>query len=264
MSIEYMNNAWKLKLEPSVKFIFITLADCCDHQGQCFPSIRFISQRTGFSESTVHRAISDLEEMGFLKREKQVRKNGSDSTNKYTIINACPPPTVTPTPPTVTPPGSHHDTPYNHHLDPSSIKNKKTKTKKEKIDVAIAPCESENDVLFEKLYEDYPKEGRKSHTEAKAVFSKVDLSKDTPDKISSSLEAQKREKELHAQYGLFRPRFKDIASWIRKKRWLDPVLTEQEIRKLAQDQARMSGKINNDAQDLYQRPSRMGMSENAR
>lgn len=251
MSIEFMNNVWKLNLEPSVKFVFITLADCCDHQGQCFPSIRFISERTGYSESTVHRAISDLEEKEYLKKEKQVRKNGSDSTNKYTIINTYTPPTMTPTTPTMTPPGSQDETPYNHHLDPSSDPKTKKTNKKEKTHASRGVLEK----LFESLYIDYPL--KKSRQKALEAFIKINPDESMVEIMRSALRLQMRERAMLMEKGLFAPNYKHLATWLNQRCWLDEIYdpnTEQKIaknerlarmqREITEEQQRREGKLN--------------------
>lgn len=288
MSIEYMNLVWKsnLEIEPSDKFILLTLANCCDHEGSCFPSIFYLSQMTGYSESTVHRSLNRLTKLEIIKKDNQIRKNGSATSNKYWILihiealmaesNTV---TMTPPPVTMTPPPCHHDTPYIHHLDPSIETKQKEKLKKEKVSVASAPA-SENiistnaksdpaflkktgilvniletdkilevtnktliSILFKALWDSYPKEGRKASNKAMASFLKINPTDGSSEFILERLEAQKNEKALCAKKGVFCASWRHITTWINQRGWEDEILTDEEIERLAREEAQKRGKF---------------------
>ena len=52
--------------DPVNRYIMLKLADNANDEGYCFPSLPEISARTRYSESTVRRAIHDLERLGYL------------------------------------------------------------------------------------------------------------------------------------------------------------------------------------------------------
>ena len=49
-------------------------------------AIGTIARDLGLSRSTVKRALKDLEEKGYLKREIRHRENGGFTSNRYTIL----------------------------------------------------------------------------------------------------------------------------------------------------------------------------------
>lgn len=69
MSTRIMAKCWPLKLDGTPKSVLISLADQANDDGVCWPSVGSISQRTGWNERTVRRAIADLEKCGVLARE---------------------------------------------------------------------------------------------------------------------------------------------------------------------------------------------------
>lgn len=67
MSIHWSSWGWDNgPLDPIDRYIFIKLADNADQDGHCYPSMPEIVNRTRFSESTVRRAIKNLERDGYL------------------------------------------------------------------------------------------------------------------------------------------------------------------------------------------------------
>lgn len=66
------------------KCVYLYLCRCADSKAQSYPSHAKIAGRTGFSISTVRRAIEELIEVGLLT--KGVRSNGGAS-NLYTLIH---------------------------------------------------------------------------------------------------------------------------------------------------------------------------------
>lgn len=86
MSIEIMNLCWNLELESSVaKFVLISLADNANHEGACYPSIKYIARRTSCSERTVHRALGYLESIGLIKKSQRRTEHNRCMSNYYTI-----------------------------------------------------------------------------------------------------------------------------------------------------------------------------------
>lgn len=70
MSIPLINEAFDCDLPPTDKFILVSLADQANPmEGNCcWPSVKTISARTGYSPSTIHAALNRLEAGGRLTR----------------------------------------------------------------------------------------------------------------------------------------------------------------------------------------------------
>lgn len=66
----------------AAKSVLRCLADCCNSEtGQCNPSIDTISRETELNRKTVYKAITYLEEKGFIRRERIVL----NSSNNYVL-----------------------------------------------------------------------------------------------------------------------------------------------------------------------------------
>ncbi len=84
------NAIWEAGLSPKALLVRFYLARCADQQGTCYPSFARIAAATGMSRVSVWRALSELEEHGWIVR-KQRRKPGkresaeSLDTSLYTL-----------------------------------------------------------------------------------------------------------------------------------------------------------------------------------
>lgn len=96
MSIKAMNWAWEQRLPPNSKLILMALADAADEVGQCWPRVRIIAEKCCTSERTVQRVLKELETAGFLHIERNYRKDGSQSSNVYSLSLASPPDKLSP------------------------------------------------------------------------------------------------------------------------------------------------------------------------
>jgi predicted transcriptional regulator len=52
----------------------------------CFPAIKTIESDLSLSRSTVYRALADLEQAGFIRREARWRKRGGRSSTLYHVL----------------------------------------------------------------------------------------------------------------------------------------------------------------------------------
>ena len=70
--------------------VYRYLKERANQENQCFPSIRRIAQDLHLSDSTVKRALNDLEKAGFIQRKNQFRryknKTYGKTSNLYTIL----------------------------------------------------------------------------------------------------------------------------------------------------------------------------------
>lgn len=74
------------------KTVYMYLLDRSDAEGKCWPGIQTIAADLALSRSTVKRALTDLERLGYLKRQERHRANGGWTSNLYTIIRSPRPP----------------------------------------------------------------------------------------------------------------------------------------------------------------------------
>lgn len=63
----------------------MALADMADDKGRSFPSQQYLGGRVAMSESTVRRALKDLEAAGWIEREHRQRRDGSRTSDLITI-----------------------------------------------------------------------------------------------------------------------------------------------------------------------------------
>lgn len=88
MANEWVTWAYQQQLAPTTKFVLVVMGDRADHEGYCWPSRRDIAEKTGLSERSVSRAISDLEENGYIKIVPRRRKDGFKASNGYYLQNS--------------------------------------------------------------------------------------------------------------------------------------------------------------------------------
>ena len=67
------------------KAVYIYLRDRADASGVCWPGIKTIARDMNLSRSTVKRALTDLEQHGYLAKLPRYRPNGSNTSNLYTL-----------------------------------------------------------------------------------------------------------------------------------------------------------------------------------
>ncbi len=71
-------------LTPSAKRVYAYLSRVADDEGYCFPFHRTIAQRTRLAESTVVRALRELEDYGLVTHHQRVSRRGQ-SSNLYEL-----------------------------------------------------------------------------------------------------------------------------------------------------------------------------------
>jgi DNA-binding transcriptional MocR family regulator len=87
MSYVVQNLDWKVKgLRPSTKFVLIALCDYANKQQfTAWPSHNSIAKKTGYSKSSVQRAIKCLCDLGLLSYKNRYDEKGNKLTNMYQI-----------------------------------------------------------------------------------------------------------------------------------------------------------------------------------
>lgn len=69
---------------PTSKLILIKLADNANEKGECWPSLKNISEQCEVSQKTVVEHIKKLEKLGFVEKTNRFNKNGKTS-NLYKL-----------------------------------------------------------------------------------------------------------------------------------------------------------------------------------
>lgn len=74
------------RLPHRCKTVYIYLKDRSAASGSCWPGVKTIALDLGLSRSTVRRALKELEQTGWIRRQSRYRENGSHTSNLYTIL----------------------------------------------------------------------------------------------------------------------------------------------------------------------------------
>lgn len=86
----YFDSIYNSDLPPRAVNVYRYLKDRANKANQCFPAIGTIARDLHISDSTVKRALNDLERAGFIKRQNRFRtynaKTYGKTSNLYTIL----------------------------------------------------------------------------------------------------------------------------------------------------------------------------------
>ncbi len=80
-----MNWAWGLRLKPNVKFVFMALADACDDEGYCWPSVPALARKTSLDDRSVQRILNQLKAGGLIRVAPRFRQDRSPNSNRYRL-----------------------------------------------------------------------------------------------------------------------------------------------------------------------------------
>lgn len=78
MSIKVMSSIFESDLPPGKRLVMLALADHANDEGVCYPSISRLCLRTGMKERTVQTHIRELEADGYLSRDMNKGRSGSN------------------------------------------------------------------------------------------------------------------------------------------------------------------------------------------
>ncbi len=81
--MDYINSIYASGLKLRAKAVYMYLRSRCDKEGKCFPSINTISKDLDVSQSTVKRALRELESNGYIKKVARYRENKGNTSNMY-------------------------------------------------------------------------------------------------------------------------------------------------------------------------------------
>ena len=71
------------ELPSRARAVYMYLRDRADSEGKCWPGIKTIASDMRLSRSTVKRALTDLEQHGYLQKIPRYRDNGRSNPNLY-------------------------------------------------------------------------------------------------------------------------------------------------------------------------------------
>ena len=74
-----------MELSPAPKIVLLALADIADDRGVCYPSIAHIARKACLSERAVQRRLAALKQLGLLSAQPRFRKDGSPTSNLYSL-----------------------------------------------------------------------------------------------------------------------------------------------------------------------------------
>ncbi|MCL2212740.1 MAG: helix-turn-helix domain-containing protein [Oscillospiraceae bacterium] len=75
------------QLPNRAKLVYVYLCDRSGNAGEpAWPGIKRICADLSLSRSTVKRAISDLVNAGYVRKEKAFRENGGCTSNRYFVV----------------------------------------------------------------------------------------------------------------------------------------------------------------------------------
>lgn len=86
MSIKLMQKAWECPVNGNDLLILLSLCDFASDEGELFPSLKTIQNKTKVSKGTLSYVLRAYEEIGVITREKRVRDNGSNTSTFYKIL----------------------------------------------------------------------------------------------------------------------------------------------------------------------------------
>jgi hypothetical protein len=93
MSYKALSWASEIKLRWPEKIALMMLANRADPKSNlCFPSISKLAEDCGMSQAQARKAVVNLEKLGLVKREKQIKSYGQSSNIFILAVGATPTP----------------------------------------------------------------------------------------------------------------------------------------------------------------------------
>lgn len=201
---------WDERLRPQTKWVLIAMLSLPDDWDY---SIRGLARKTGLAKETISKMISELEQVGYLKRKKQTHgANGRFAGVEYILTDVagefgdepedregapCPSLPCTVKPCTV-------NSPQQNNILQTNILN-----------TPYNPPEGEADP-FEKFWEAYPY--KKAKEKARRAWKRINPNPELFRVMMNALELDKRSAAWKKEGGRFIPY---PATWLNGKRWED-------------------------------------------
>lgn len=84
------NIVFKSDLSTRARIVFMYLSYRSNKENTCFPSIKTISKECGMGISTVKRALNDLCDEDYVKKDPRFRDDNGQTSNLYTLADEVP------------------------------------------------------------------------------------------------------------------------------------------------------------------------------
>jgi hypothetical protein len=75
MSVHVSSVVWRLSLGSTEKLVMLALADIANDDGEAYPSNRLLMERTGLSDRAIQKALTKLQDAGYLGREMRAGRS---------------------------------------------------------------------------------------------------------------------------------------------------------------------------------------------
>lgn len=72
-------------METGPRFVLLIMANRANEEGELFPSVRWIIERTKYSERSVRTFIKEILHRGLMKKSPRTRDDGGQSSNTYQL-----------------------------------------------------------------------------------------------------------------------------------------------------------------------------------
>jgi len=85
VSLDYLSWAFGLDEKPTGKLVLLALADHANENGESYPSMKRLEQRTGLTRRSIQQTLRKLEEKGLVNTLEQ-RKSGRQVVSRYRLL----------------------------------------------------------------------------------------------------------------------------------------------------------------------------------
>ena len=86
MSVKIMSDVFeRSRTQGNARLVLLALADCCNDDASCWPSIRKLANKANVSEPILKKYLNALIEIGVISREEREDAIGRQTSNLYTI-----------------------------------------------------------------------------------------------------------------------------------------------------------------------------------
>ena len=86
MSVRIMSEVFeRSKTQGNARLVFLSLADSCNDDASCWPSIRKIAEKANISEPITKKYLNALIQIGVITRDEREDFSGRQTSNLYTI-----------------------------------------------------------------------------------------------------------------------------------------------------------------------------------
>ena len=87
MSVRIMSEVFeRSKTQGNARLVLLSLADSCNDDASCWPSIRKIAEKANISEPITKKYLNALIQVGVITRDEREDFSGRQTSNLYTII----------------------------------------------------------------------------------------------------------------------------------------------------------------------------------